>query len=47
MRVGKRKKLEAAGWKLGGPKELLGLTVEEQSYIELRLKLATAGLKAL
>ena len=45
MRVGKRKKLEAAGWKLGGPKELLGLSVEEQSYIELRLKLAV-GLKA-
>ena len=45
MRVNKRKKLEAAGWKLGSPKELLGLSVEEQSYIELRLKLAV-GLKA-
>ena len=45
MRTSKRKRLEDAGWKLGGPKELLGLTVEEQAYIELRLKLAD-GLKA-
>ncbi len=45
MRVSKRKKLEAAGWKLGSPKELLGLSAEEQTYIELRLKLA-GGLKA-
>lgn len=45
MRVSKRRKLEAAGWKLGSPKELLGLSVEEQNYIELRLKLAV-GLKA-
>jgi hypothetical protein len=45
VRVSKRKKLEAAGWKLGSPKELLGLSVEEQSYMELRLKLAV-GLKA-
>jgi transcriptional regulator with XRE-family HTH domain len=33
------------GWKLGSPKELLGLSAEEQTYIELRLKLA-GGLKA-
>lgn len=45
MRASKRKKLEAAGWKMGSPKELLGLSGEEQSYIELRLKLAV-GLKA-
>jgi DNA-binding XRE family transcriptional regulator len=45
MREGKRKKLEARGWKIGGPKELLGLSGEEESYIELRLKLAE-GLKA-
>ena len=45
MRASKRKRLEAAGWKLGGPKELLGLSSEEQAYIELRLKLAD-GLKA-
>ena len=45
MRASKRRKLEAAGWKLGGAKELLGLSAEEQAYIELRLKLAD-GLKA-
>ena len=45
MREGKRKKLEAKGWTIGGPKELLGLSGEEESYIELRLKLAE-GLKA-
>jgi ribosome-binding protein aMBF1 (putative translation factor) len=45
VRVGKRKKLEATGWKLGSAKELLGLSAEEQTYIELRLKLA-GGLKA-
>ena len=42
MRVSKRKKLEAAGWKLGNPKDRLGLSAEEQTYIELRLKLAGA-----
>ena len=45
MRVSKRKRLEAAGWKLGGPRELLGLSAEEEAYIELRLRLA-GGLKA-
>lgn len=45
MRVSKRKNLEAAGWRLGSPRELLGLSAEEQTYIELRLKLA-GGLKA-
>ena len=45
MREGKRKKLAAKGWKIGSPKELLGLSDEEASYIELRLKLAE-GLKA-
>jgi DNA-binding XRE family transcriptional regulator len=45
VRVGKRKRLEAAGWKLGSSKELLGLSAEELTYIELRLKLA-GGLKA-
>jgi ribosome-binding protein aMBF1 (putative translation factor) len=41
----KRKKLEAKGWRLGSPKELLGLSREEELFIELRLKLAE-GLKA-
>ena len=45
MRAAKRKKLEAAGWRIGSPKDLLGLSAEEQAYIELRLRLAD-GLKA-
>jgi DNA-binding XRE family transcriptional regulator len=45
MRAEKRKHLEAKGWKLGTPKELLNLSDEEASYVELRLKLAE-GLKA-
>jgi len=45
MRESKRKKLESKGWKLGSAKELLGLSDQEEMYIELRLKLAE-GLKA-
>lgn len=45
MRESKRKKLEFKGWKLGSAKELLGLSDQEEMYIELRLKLAE-GLKA-
>lgn len=41
----KRKRLEARGWKVGTAKELLGLSDEEEAYMELRLKLAE-GLKA-
>jgi DNA-binding XRE family transcriptional regulator len=45
MRESKRKKLESNGWRLGSAKELLGLSDQEEMYIELRLKLAE-GLKA-
>jgi DNA-binding XRE family transcriptional regulator len=45
MRANKRRRLEARGWKVGTPKELLDLNDEEAAYIELRLKLAD-GLKA-
>ena len=45
MRKSKRKKLESNGWKLGSAKELLGLSDQEEMYIELRIKLAE-GLKA-
>jgi len=44
MRVSKRNKLAAKGWKTGTAKEFLGLSSEESAYIELRLKLAD-GLK--
>ncbi len=45
MRENKRKKLESRGWKLGNAKDILGLSNQEEMYIELRLKLAE-GLKA-
>ena len=45
MRPDKRRRLEAKGWKVGGPKDLLNLSDGEAAYIELRLKLAE-GLKA-
>lgn len=44
MNKRKQKKLEKKGWKIGNPKEFLGLTDEEVSYIELKLKLS-ANLK--
>ena len=44
MRESKRKRLAEKGWKVGSAKDFLGLTPEEEAYIELRLKLA-AGLK--
>jgi DNA-binding XRE family transcriptional regulator len=44
MREDKRKRLETKGWKVGGTAELLGLTPEEEAYIEIRLRLAD-GLK--
>ena len=42
MQTDKRKKLTDAGWKVGDASDFLGLTAEEQAYIELRLKLADA-----
>lgn len=40
MREEKRRKLEAKGWKVGTPAEFLGLSPEEEAYIEIRLRLA-------
>lgn len=45
MRESKRRKLAERGWTTGGVKEFLGLSKEEEAYIELRLKLAD-GLKS-
>jgi len=45
MQETKRKKLEAKGWKIGTPKDFLGMSDEEEAYVNLRLKLAE-GLKA-
>jgi DNA-binding XRE family transcriptional regulator len=44
MRDAKRRRLAAKGWKTGDAKDFLGLTDQEDAYIELRLKLAE-GLK--
>src|SRR5262245_35009951 len=44
MRESKRKRLEAKGWKVGTSAEFLGLSPEEEAYIEIRLRLAD-GLK--
>jgi len=40
MRSEKRKKLEAAGWKVGSASDFLGLTAEEKAYIEVKLLLS-------
>lgn len=40
MDAQKRKKLERAGWKVGGAKEFLGLSASEMEYIELKLEFA-------
>jgi predicted XRE-type DNA-binding protein len=45
MKESTRKRLARKGWKMGGVREFLGLSAEEEAYIELRLKLAD-GLKA-
>jgi DNA-binding XRE family transcriptional regulator len=44
MNKEKQKIFEKKGWKIGTAKEFLGLTNEETSYIELKLKLS-ANLK--
>jgi hypothetical protein len=44
MQENKRKKLEARGWRIGTPKDFLGMTDEEEAYVNLRIKLAE-GLK--
>src|SRR5271166_1758727 len=45
MREGERKKFEAKAWRIGTPKEFLEMSDEEDSYVNLRLKLAE-GLRA-
>lgn len=42
MKPEKRKRLEAAGWRVGTASEFLGLTDEEAALIELKLDLARA-----
>jgi ribosome-binding protein aMBF1 (putative translation factor) len=45
MRESKRRKLADKGWIIGSAKDFLGLSKDEEAYIELRLKLAD-GLKS-
>ena len=40
MNEAKGRSLERAGWKLGTPKEFLGLTDEETALIEIKVALA-------
>lgn len=42
MDENKRKRLEAAGWKVGDTQEFLGLTDAEMAYIDLRIALSNA-----
>ena len=42
MKEAKRKRLEEAGWKVGGVDEFLGLSPEEMEYINLRIRLSDA-----
>ncbi len=45
MKASKRKKLEAAGWKIGSASEFLGLSGEEHMLVSMKLALA-ASVKA-
>jgi transcriptional regulator with XRE-family HTH domain len=40
MNKTKKEALERKGWKVGSPGEFLGLTPEEEAYIELKLSLS-------
>ena len=40
MKAAKRKMLEAAGWSVGSANDFLGLSPQEEAYIEAKLALA-------
>src|SRR5206468_504386 len=40
MKADKRRKLEAAGWRVGDAREFLGLTSSEAEFLEIKLALA-------
>lgn len=40
MREDKRRRLAAKGWETGSAADFLGLSVEEERYVELRLRLS-------
>ena len=41
MREGKRRRLEAKGWRVGTVREFLDLSAEEAAYVEVKVRLAT------
>ena len=42
MDTNKRRRLEAAGWKVGSADEFLGLSAEEATLVELKVALGTS-----
>ena len=40
MKQSKRSRLETAGWKVGNAQEFLGLSDEENAYVEMKILLA-------
>ena len=42
MEANKRKRLEAAGWKVGSTRDFLGLSNEEDTFVELKVALGTS-----
>jgi hypothetical protein len=42
MKSDKRKKLEAAGWKVGTARDFLGLRAEETAFVEVKLALSAS-----
>jgi DNA-binding transcriptional regulator YiaG len=40
MKIGKRKKLEKAGWRVGSAADFLSLTEAESRFVEMKLALA-------
>jgi DNA-binding XRE family transcriptional regulator len=40
MKQAKRKRLEAAGWRIGSAADFLGLSKEEAAFVEMKLALA-------
>jgi ribosome-binding protein aMBF1 (putative translation factor) len=40
MRKSKRASLEAHGWRVGSPRQLLGLSAQEATFIDIKLALA-------
>jgi DNA-binding XRE family transcriptional regulator len=40
VKQGKKQRLEGKGWKIGSAQEFLGLSAEEEAYIEMKLSLS-------